>query len=163
MLYPGKLPPSLSCRTHMCCLPFVSAWWEHWQHPGAQGSFWSTPGMDAEVPSSFSNRWWCLLGGLRDSSWSLDLLEICACAGVREGRDVKAPSPFGFCSGDSLEGALDTQVWWEASPPLAGRWNKLLLQIPSNSNFSGIVWQVHCARGLRKKNRGNGSALLRKF
>ena len=38
-----------------------------------------------------------------------------------------------------LDGAVSNLVWWEASLPIAGGWNEMVLKVPSNPNHSMIL------------------------
>uniref|UniRef100_A0A8B9BV23 Somatomedin B and thrombospondin type 1 domain containing n=1 Tax=Anser brachyrhynchus TaxID=132585 RepID=A0A8B9BV23_9AVES len=39
-----------------------------------------------------------------------------------------------------LGGALGSLVWWEVSLPMAGGWNRVVVQVPSNPSHSAILW-----------------------
>jgi len=50
---------------------------------------------------------------------------------------VGAPSMEAFKA--RLDGAVSNLVWWEVSLPIAGGWNYMILNVPSNPNHSMVL------------------------
>ena len=50
---------------------------------------------------------------------------------------VDAPSMEAFKA--RLDGAVSNLVWWEVSLPIAGGWNYMILNVPSNPNHSMVL------------------------